>query len=289
MNLTPNKMNFRKNDVRSVSLVLLAFSMILGTSFSSDAFAQAQGMSMNVNADEGSSTISVSGQTSTLLNDITILVTSPNGNVVSIDQVSPGLNGEYMTDVQIGSLWTQDGWYTVSAQQGDSSLYQMSIQVEISGGSAMAISESESSIDNGSGQIFTATDDIGGLTFTADAPEGALAIGIDGSTDHSHTDVTIVVEAPNGNVIHVDQVSPMNGKFSTVIDVGCPSWAQDGFYSITAQQGESNFYRASAEVEIKDCVVVPEFGTIAALVLAIAIVSIIAVTTRSKLSVIPRF
>ncbi|MDX1533365.1 MAG: PEFG-CTERM sorting domain-containing protein [Nitrosopumilaceae archaeon] len=33
----------------------------------------------------------------------------------------------------------------------------------------------------------------------------------------------------------------------------------------------------------------PEFGTIAALVLAVAIVSIIAVTARSKLSVIPRY
>ena len=285
----PDKMNFRKNDVRSVSLVLLAFSMIMGTAFSNDAFAQSLGMSINVNANEGSSTLSVDGQTTTLLNDVTIVVTAPNGNIVSIDQVSPDLDGEYMADIQIGSLWKQDGWYTVSAQQGDSTLYQVSVQVEISGGSAMATSASESSLDFGTGSIVTPTDDVGGLTFTADAPEGALAIGIDGETDHSHTDVTIVVEAPNGNVIHVDQVSPMNGMFSTVIDVGCPSWAQDGFYTITAQQGESNFYRASAEVEIKDCVVVPEFGTIAALVLAVAIVSIIAVTARSKLSVMPRF
>ena len=225
----------------------------------------------------------------TQLNAITIVVTSPNGNIVTIDQVSPNQNGEYMTDVQVGSLWKQDGWYTVSAQQGDSTLYQVSVQVEIAGGSAMATSASESSLDFGTGAIVSPTDDVGGLTFTADAPEGALMIGIDGKTNHSHTDVTIVVEAPNGNVIHVDQVSPMNGKFATVIDVGCPSWAQNGFYTITAQQGESNFYRASAEVDIKDCAVIPEFGTIAAMILAVAIVSIIAVTAKSRLSVIPRF
>ena len=130
----------------------------------------------------------------------------------------------------------------------------------------------------------------GGLTFTADAPVGAIAIGIDGNTDHTHTDITLVVTAPNGNVITVDQITPnQKGDFNTVIEVGCASWEQDGFYTITAQQGESSFYESSAEVEIKDCVVVPEFGTIAVLILAVAIVSIIAVTSRSKLSVIPKF
>ena len=77
-----NKMNFRKNDVRSVSLVLLAFSMIMGTAFTSDAYAQASGMSMDV-TNEGS-TLSVSGQTTTLLNDVTIRVTAPSGKVVDV-------------------------------------------------------------------------------------------------------------------------------------------------------------------------------------------------------------
>ena len=288
MYLIPNKMNFRKNDVRSVSLVLLAFSMIMGTALTSDAYAQGSGMSMDVTS-EGS-TLSVSGQTTTLLNDVTIRVTAPSGKVVDVAQVSPGLDGEYMKDIQIGSHWNENGWYTIRAQQGDSTLYQLTMQVEISGGSVMDVSESQSSLDFGTGSIVTPTDDVGGLTMTVDAPEGALAIGIDGQTDHTHTDVTLTVYAPNGNLISVDQITPnQNGAFSTVIGVGCPSWEQDGFYTITAKQGVNNFYSETAEVEIKDCVVVPEFGTIAAMILAIAIVSIIAVTARSKLSVMPRF
>ena len=284
-----DRMNFRKNDVRSVSLVLLAFSMVGGMAFSNDALAQNLGMSINVNANEGASALLASGQTTALSNDVTISVMAPNGNIVLIDQVSPDTDGSYMTEIQIGSLWKQDGWYTVSAQQGDANLYQVSVQVQILGGSTMATSVSESSLDFGPSQIITPTNDIGGLTMTVDAPEGAITIGIDGKTDHLHTDVTIVVEAPNGNRIHVGQVTPVNGEFSTEVDVGCPSWKQDGFYTITAQQGESNFYKTSAEVEIKECVVVPEFGTIAVLVLAVAIISIIAVTARSRLSVMPRF
>ena len=59
MYLISNKMNFRKNNVRSLSLMLLAFSMIMGTAFQNDAFAQEMGMSVSVNADEGSKTLSV--------------------------------------------------------------------------------------------------------------------------------------------------------------------------------------------------------------------------------------
>jgi predicted secreted protein with PEFG-CTERM motif len=195
-----------------------------------------------------------------------------------------------MTDIQIGSLWKQDGWYTVGAQQGDSSLYKVSVQVEITGGSAMATSASESSLDLVTSPIISPAEGIGGLTFTVDAPVGASSIGIDGNTDHTNTDVTLVVNAPNGNVISVDQITPdQNGDFSTVINVGCPAWKQDGFYTITVQQGENNRYSDSADVDIQDCFVIPEFGTIAALVLAVAIISIVAVSARSRLSIIPRY
>jgi len=285
----PDKMNFHKNDVRSVSLVLLAFSMIMGIAFSSDAFAQSTGMSINVNADEGSSTISISGQTSTHSQDITIVVTAPNGNIVTVDQVSPDQNGKYMTEVQVGSLWKQDGLYLISARQGDSSLYKLAILVEISGGSAMAISASDSSLSFAS-SIASPTYTTAGLTLTIDAVEGAPNFGVSGHTDRTNEDITLRVSAPNGNVISVDQMAPeQNGDFSTVINVGCPSWKQNGDYTITVQQGTNNLYKQSADVEINDCVVIPEFGTIAALVLAVAIISIVVVSARSRLSIIPKY
>jgi predicted secreted protein with PEFG-CTERM motif len=42
-------------------------------------------------------------------------------------------------------------------------------------------------------------------------------------------------------------------------------------------------------VDILDGVVVPEFGTIAAMILAVAIISIIAISAKSRLSIIPRY
>ena len=48
-------------------------------------------------------------------------------------------------------------------------------------------------------------------------------------------------------------------------------------------------YQNSAEVEILDGHVIPEFGVIAAMILAVAIVSIIVVTAKTKLSIVPRY
>ena len=75
----------------------------------------------------------------------------------------------------------------------------------------------------------------------------------------------------------------------TTIEVGGPLWSQDGMYTISAHQGAASNYQTSAEVEIVDGHVIPEFGVIAAMILAVAIVSIIVVTAKTRLSIVPRY
>ena len=81
----------------------------------------------------------------------------------------------------------------------------------------------------------------------------------------------------------------LNGEFTSVITIGGPLWKQDGFYTVKAQQNDNPKYIASTEVDIQDGVVVPEFGTIAAMILAVAIISIIAISAKSRLSIMPRY
>ena len=71
------------------------------------------------------------------------------------------------------------------------------------------------------------------------------------------------------------------------IQTGGDVWGQDGFYTITADQGMAS-HQESVQVEIVDGVVIPEFDTIAAMILSVAIISIIAVTAKTKLSLVPR-
>jgi predicted secreted protein with PEFG-CTERM motif len=49
------------------------------------------------------------------------------------------------------------------------------------------------------------------------------------------------------------------------------------------------FPDGAEEIEIIGSFVVPEFGTIAALILAIAIISIIAVSAKTRLSILPKY
>ena len=147
-------------------------------------------------------------------------------------------------------------------------------------------------------------------TITASGIEGSNTINVSGTTDRSAV-IIIKALAPNGNLVSVDQITPSGGSYSTTIKTGGSLWSQDGMYVITATQtpGGSGLksstetfphaadspnaglinYQASAEVEIIDGHVIPEFGVIAAMILAVAIISIIVVTAKTKLSIVPRY
>ncbi|NNM03196.1 MAG: PEFG-CTERM sorting domain-containing protein [Nitrosopumilus sp.] len=285
-------MNFKRSTT-SMAIALMALSLISMTSIQQDAFAQSQGMSLTAMADRNSDTITVTGKTISKITDVTFRVTSPSGNnVVGIGQVSPDVNGEFATEFKIGPTWTENGFYTVTAMQSpqQNSLYTLKVLVEVANGMAKKTLVTETNME--SGLVYTtpnvATDK--GIEIYADAVIGSTTINIEGTTDRVSQDVTLTITAPNGNVVSVAQVSPMlNGEFTKEITTGGPLWKQNGFYTVSAKQFDDPKYTASTEVDIKDGVVVPEFGTIAAMILAVAIISIIAVSAKSRLSIMPRY
>jgi len=288
-----NRMNFKRSTT-SMAIALMALSLISMTSIQQDAFAQNQGMSITATADMGSNTITVTGETVSDITDVTLRVTSPNGNVVAIDQISP-VDGNFDLELKIGQMWSADGFYTITASQSvvQNSLYTLNVEVEVANGMVTEnTSVSESNLETG-GIVVSEDPNVArdaGLEINAEAEMGSDMIEITGTTDRVSTDVTLTVVAPNGNVVSVDQVSPaLNGEFTSVITTGGPLWTQDGIYTVTAKQFDSSAYTASTEVDIKDGLVVPEFGTIAAMILAVAIVSIIAISAKSRLSIMPRY
>ena len=286
-------MNFKRSTT-SMAIALMALSLISVTSIQQDAFAQSQGMTITATADKGSDTITVTGQTISDVTDVTFRVTSPSGNnVVAVGQISPDDSGEFATEFKVGPTWTEDGFYTISAMQAitQSSLYTLEVLVEVTNGMVEETSVTESNLETG---LFKPMEPVvtrdAGIEISAEAEMGSDTITITGSTDRVSTDITLTVVAPNGNVVSIDQVSPMlNGEFTSVITTGGPLWTQDGIYTVTAQQFDSSAYTASAEVDIKDGLVVPEFGTIAAMILAVSIISIIAISAKSRLSIMPRY
>ena len=276
----------------------MAVTLMSVTSVNQDVFAVDAGMSLTATAEDGSNTISFTGITTANTQYVSFVAVSPNGqNVVSVDQVTPDANGEFSTEFNV-SNWKQDGMYKITASHGQSNLYSITLNVEVTGGATAETSTSDSSIVTNqsnadlSDPYTTGSDvDARGLTITANAMEGSDTIEITGVTSKTFEDVVFTVTAPNGNLVSVDQVSPdSSGDFATDISVGGPLWSQDGAYTVTAQQGSGNSnFIDSVEVDIADGLVVPEFGTIAAMILAVAIISIIAISAKSRLSIVPRY
>jgi len=279
-----------KRPTTMFAFFLLSVSILSGFGFQDFAYAET-GMSVSVNADEGSTTISVSGYTSIKNNSVQIMVTSPNGNRVDLAQVMPDSNGDFAKEIQVGPLWKQDGMYIILIQQGQSTLYSFKLRAEVSGGTTAATSVSDSTLELGTtGILVTPGDEIPGLIITDNSVLGSTTISISGHTDDTNNSIQIVVSAPNGNIVSVEQIMPdANGDFMVDIGVGGSQYGQSGMYTVTAQQRESSNYKDSVVVEIVDGAVIPEFGTIAALILAVAIISIIAVSAKTRLSVIPRY
>ncbi len=282
-------MNFKRSST-SMAIAIMALSLISMASIQQDAFATL-GMSITATADQDSDTITVTGMTALGSGAITFQVVSPIGNLVSIDQVIPDENGNFEAIFKT-PMWNEDGLYSITAKQGQSSIYTLTVLVQITSGMTVETSVTESTFETGtldSLMIPKVTRDAG-IEISADAVEGSTTITITGSTDRMSEDVTLTVTSPNGNKVGFAQVSPdSNGEFTSVFTTGGPLWKQDGIYTITAHQNDNPKYTASVEVEVIDGIVIPEFGTIAMMILAVAIISIIAISAKSRLSIIPRY
>ena len=275
-------MNSRRYTMTSLSIVFLALTIMSVSAIGQNAYAGGAGMSLS--ADCSGSSCDISGTTDRNDQDVTVVITASNGNIVQVDQLS--VSGDsFSTTFNVSA--SDDGAYKIAANQGASSKYSLNVSVDVSGGS----SDSSASVSNqiaSTAAEATSTTPSGGLTLSAGGIEGSTTIDVSGTTDRNG-DITLKVTAPNGNVVSVSQISPSGGSFMTTIETGGALWSQDGMYKISAYQGTASKYQTSAEVEIIDGHVIPEFGTIAVMILAVAIVSIIIVTGRSKLGLVQRY
>ena len=285
---------FTKKLPVSLLVMLFAVTMVTGMSLQNTAFAADAGVTITVTASDGGDQISIDGYSGSAADKtVTISVIAPNGNIVTIDQISRDGSGNFATNISTGGTWTQDGTYTINIRAGTGALYAASFDVDVSGGvtsdTSLTIDNTGTTDDGYTTKMESSTEGSSGLSISADAVEGAVSFTINGTTDRTESAVSIMVIAPNGNIVSVDQLTPgSDGAFSSDIGVGGPMWSQDGVYTVTAEQGDATAYQSTVEVEIADGAVIPEFGTIASLVLIVAISSIIVLSAKGRLSLTPK-
>lgn len=228
------------------------------------ALAAEAGMTLTVSAEDGSRSVLVAGATARA-DDVTMLVVSPDGNIVDAYQMTPEPDGSFVLEIRISPAWKQDGTYWIRAQQGDYDLYSAEAGVGIADGRALETESVQSTAD----RLAEPAERSRVLTVIADGEVGSEAVTVSGAAATLEAPVRVRVLGPDGEVVVVAEIEPLrDGTFSAILEVGGALWEKDGFYTVEARQDGSPAYQDSAEIEIRGGVVVPEFGAAVALAAA---------------------
>ena len=274
-------------------LSVFALSAILIVSIGmTPAFGQS---SVVVTTDKASysegETILVTGEVSQLLGGyaLSLTVTAPNGNLVSIDQLAVGADKKFSTNLAAGgALMKIEGTYSVTVQYGDNKNNVGSTSFEFGGSTVTPPNEvEESTVTDTTVSVSGSSDLIGYeitggklLGITPDVDANSLIISIDATEDGTLT-LTIPRSVLDATIGGEDD------DFFVLIDGEEVDF--DETTSSTDRTLTIAFPAGAEEIEIIGTFVVPEFGTIAAMILAVAIISIIAISAKSRLSIIPRY
>ena len=265
--------------------MLIAIS-IASTSAFAESVLELQVSSEEINA---SDSIWISGKVTEVaeFKPVKLRVISPDGALVFAPQLAIGDNGEFKKLLNPPIPNFKAGTYLVTASHEDSKVIASTqfsvIAQEIPRNEVPELIQEDAIKEK-------LPESLNGIVLIADAVNGSDIITITGNTSVRNSDVTLTISSPNGNLVTIAQVTPGTyGDFEIEIKTGSPMWKEDGLYTITANQGVTSEHKESIQVEIKDGVVVPEFGVIASLVLIISIISIIIVSSKSKLAISTRF
>ena len=211
---------------------------------------------------------------------ITVTVRSPLNSLVTVDQFHVSEDGSFETTINTaGAMWKYDGTYTIKVNYG-STEKSNSAKVELTGGVAY--------IPNYSTPILPAkqcsTNDISidGQCIPYNI-SGGMVTSATFNTDNKSIIININAE-DDGTLTINPKTQVIDGIFMVLVDG--EEWDDS---EIVSNKVTVMFPAGAEQIEIIGTYVIPEFGTIAAMILAVAIISIIAVSAKSKLSIIPRY
>ena len=268
---------------KRVLFVAVAISILAGTGIMSQAYA-AFTITMETDKDvyDHSSVITVTGQVDPIAegSEVTFIVQRLNpAGITQIDQISVNSDGSFSTTISTASnMMKYDGTYLINAKYVNA---ETTVSVELTNvieasetGTAVTGPSGESFYKLGAGQIE--------YDITCNATPGFFANADDDS-------IVIYLEPTDDGIItvtlHEDLIKPFeDGTFVVIVDnQEMQDFTQIGnTLTIPCVVG-------TEKIEIHGSWAIPEFGVIAAMILAVAIVSIIVVTARTKLSIVPRY
>jgi len=267
--------------------ILSLFAILVASIGVIPAFAQSADITVTTDKESYSDgeVVMVSGQVRELLSvPVSLQVLAPNGNRVTIAQIDIGPDKTFSTEITAGGdLWKAAGIYTIEASYGltAQNTATATTTFEFGGSSGTARPPTTIGVD---GTDFIVSYKITGgkvLSITPDVAANSLIIAIEATNDGQLT-----ITLPRALI---DAVLPDGGDDQFFVLVDGEERVFDETKTPTDRTLTIAFEKGAEEIEIIGTFVVPEFGTIAALILAVAIISIIAVSARSRLNVLSKY
>jgi len=205
-------------------------------------------------------------------NPVTLTVVNSLNSVVTIAQMNLEKDGSFKTILNTeGELWKHDGTYIIKVNYGSTSKSNK-VLVELTGVT------STSSNNCGSSEIYLKGNYCVPYTITGGMVTGA-------SINSNDNAIIIRINAiEDGTLTLNPDKSILDGIFMVLVDG--EEWDD---VEISGNSVTVNFLAGAQKIEVIGTFVIPEFGTIAVMILAVAIISIIAVSAKSKLSIMPRY
>jgi len=204
-------------------------------------------------------------------NPVILTVASPLNSVVTIAQIDVGNDGSFETTLNTeGGLWKHDGTYTIKVNYGANQ--NNKALVELTG-------ETSASSDNcSSSELYLKGDYCVPYSISSGMVTGA-------SINNNGNSIIVRISADQDGILTLTpDESILNGIFMVLVDG--QEWDD---VEISGNQVTVMFPAGTEKVEVVGTFVIPEFGTIAVMILAVAIISIIAVSAKSRLSIMPRY
>jgi len=225
--------------------------------------------------------IMVTGQVANVASGfpVTVTVVSPLNSIVTIDQLTVADDSTFETTLNTaGAMWKYDGTYTIKVNYG-SAEKSNSAKVELTGGVAYTPTYSTPTAN----KQCSANE----ITASGQCVPFSISGGMVTSATLNTNDNSIIINI-NANDDGILTVTPsktvQDGIFMVLVDG--EEWDD---VEIVANKVTIMFPAGAEQIEVIGTFVVPEFGTIAAMILAVAIVSIIAISAKSRLSIMPRY
>ena len=281
-----------------VTPVLVTILILTGTGLASQAFAETI---ITINTDKSvydhTDTVTITGTVFPVDENVipvTIMLVNQYTSIVSIAQLDVNSDGSWSGQIVLNPedrLQSEDGVYEIRAQYGST---KITTSIELT--NAIETSEGTEVGTAVTGTAVIGTD----VTGPGGEPFYKLAGGQVNYDETCNSNPAFFANADDDSiVIYLDPTN--NGILTVTLHEELIKPFEDGTFAVIVNNQEMQDFTqvgntltipcivGTEKIEIHGSWAIPEFGVIAAMILAVAIVSIIVVTAKTKLSLVPRY